>query len=168
MSNFVHLHLHSMYSLLDGACRLKETVSRAAELGQKAVAVTDHGVMYGTVDLYNEAKKAGINSRIINGKTALVRKIDLDFIDEMGRTNLVRMQQGLAPLDSTGIPYELHHIGQDVDSTLAILTREEHRLAGNSKIWHEFGTGSDVHTAGNNWDTQRKLFWQSFAKLAGG
>ena len=60
MSNFVHLHLHSMYSLLDGACRLKETVSRAAELGQKAVAVTDHGVMYGTVDFYNEAKKAGI------------------------------------------------------------------------------------------------------------
>ena len=58
MSNFVHLHLHSMYSLLDGACRLKETVSRAAELGQKAVAVTDHGVMYGAVDFYNETSPA--------------------------------------------------------------------------------------------------------------
>ncbi|MBP1592557.1 MAG: DNA polymerase III subunit alpha, partial [Oscillospiraceae bacterium] len=60
MSNFVHLHLHSMYSLLDGACRISELVKRASELGQKAVAVTDHGVMYGTVDFYSEAKKAGI------------------------------------------------------------------------------------------------------------
>ena len=60
MDNFVHLHLHSMYSLLDGACRIGEIVKRASELGQKAVAVTDHGVMYGTVDFYNEARKAGI------------------------------------------------------------------------------------------------------------
>ena len=47
MSNFVHLHLHSEYSLLDGACRIKDIVKRAAELGQDAVAITDHGVMYG-------------------------------------------------------------------------------------------------------------------------
>ena len=49
-----------MYSLLDGACRINELVKRASALGQKAVAVTDHGVMYGTVDFYSEAKKAGI------------------------------------------------------------------------------------------------------------
>lgn len=60
MSNFVHLHLHSEYSLLDGACRIKEIISKASELGQKAVAVTDHGVMYGAVDFYNEAVKSGI------------------------------------------------------------------------------------------------------------
>ncbi|MDO5558250.1 MAG: DNA polymerase III subunit alpha [Oscillospiraceae bacterium] len=58
--NFVHLHLHSEYSLLDGACRIKELVSMAKELGQKAVAVTDHGVMYAAVEFYNEAKKQGI------------------------------------------------------------------------------------------------------------
>lgn len=101
-------------------------------------------------------------------KIILLCDIDLNYIDEMGRTNLVRMQQVLAPLDSTGIPYDLHHIGQKVDSTLAILTRKENRLAGNNKIWHFFVTGSDVHTAGNNWDAQRKIFWQSFAKMTGG
>lgn len=57
---FVHLHLHSEYSLLDGACRIGRLVSRAKELGQTAVAVTDHGCMYAAVDFYNEAVKQGI------------------------------------------------------------------------------------------------------------
>ncbi len=57
---FVHLHVHSEYSLLDGACRLKGLVARVKELGQTAVAVTDHGVMYGTIQFYKEAKAAGI------------------------------------------------------------------------------------------------------------
>lgn len=57
---FVHLHLHSEYSLLDGACRLEQLVSRAKELGQTAVAVTDHGCMYAAVDFYNEAVSQGI------------------------------------------------------------------------------------------------------------
>ncbi len=60
MPDFVHLHLHSEYSLLDGACRIGGIVARAKELGQKAVAVTDHGVMYGAVDFYKEAKRQGI------------------------------------------------------------------------------------------------------------
>lgn len=57
---FAHLHLHSEYSLLDGACRLEPLVKRAAELDMPAVAVTDHGVMYGTVDFYKAARQAGI------------------------------------------------------------------------------------------------------------
>ncbi len=58
--SFVHLHLHSEYSLLDGACRIKQLVSRAKELGQSAVAVTDHGNMYAAVEFYNEAVAQGI------------------------------------------------------------------------------------------------------------
>ncbi len=58
---FAHLHVHSEYSLLDGACRIEGIISRAAALGQSAVAITDHGVMYGVVDFYNAAKKAGIH-----------------------------------------------------------------------------------------------------------
>lgn len=58
--SFVHLHLHSEYSLLDGACRIKQLVSRAKELGQSAVAVTDHGNMYAAVEFYNEAVSQGI------------------------------------------------------------------------------------------------------------
>lgn len=59
-SGFVHLHNHSEYSLLDGACRVKGLVGRAAELGMPAVAITDHGVLYGVIDFYREAKKQGI------------------------------------------------------------------------------------------------------------
>lgn len=153
---------------LHGATTNGLTMNQVAQIQKESKIPLDVIKELKTMEQYDVLKKAGITSRLINGKTALVRDIDLNFIDEMGRTNLVRMQQGLAPLDSTGVPYELHHIGQEVDSTLAILTREEHRLAGNSKIWHEFGTGSDVHAAGNNWDAQRKLFWQAFAKLVGG
>ena len=153
---------------LKGATSGGLTMNQVAQIQKESKYPLDVIKGLKSMEQYDILKEAGITSRLINGKTALVRNIDLNFVDEMGRTNLVRMQQGLAPLDSTGVPYELHHIGQEVDSTLAILTREEHRLAGNSKIWHEFGTGSDVHTAGNNWDAQRKLFWQSFAKLAGG
>lgn len=57
---FVHLHFHSEFSLLDGANRIDKSVERAAELGMPALALTDHGVMYGAVDFYKKAKKAGI------------------------------------------------------------------------------------------------------------
>ena len=58
--SFVHLHLHTEYSLLDGACRIEQTVKQAKKLGQTAVAITDHGVMYGVVDFYKAAKKEGM------------------------------------------------------------------------------------------------------------
>ena len=58
--SFVHLHVHTEYSLLDGACRITELIARVKELGQTAVAVTDHGNMYAAVDFWREAKKAGI------------------------------------------------------------------------------------------------------------
>ena len=61
MSGFAHLHVHSEYSLLDGACRIEGLVERARELGQTAVAITDHGVMYGVVDFYKAAEKAGVH-----------------------------------------------------------------------------------------------------------
>ncbi len=57
---FVHLHLHSEYSLLDGACRINDIMKRVKSLGQKAVAITDHGVMYGVLDFYNSALENGI------------------------------------------------------------------------------------------------------------
>ena len=60
MSNFTHLHLHTEYSLLDGACRIKDVIDRAVELGQTSIAVTDHGVMYGAIDFYKYAKSKNI------------------------------------------------------------------------------------------------------------
>ena len=58
--SFVHLHVHSEYSLLDGACRISSMMDRVKELGQTAIALTDHGVMYGCIDFYKTAKAAGI------------------------------------------------------------------------------------------------------------
>lgn len=60
MGGFTHLHLHTEYSLLDGACRLDNVIDRAIELGQDSLAITDHGVMYGVVDFYKKAKAKGI------------------------------------------------------------------------------------------------------------
>ncbi len=58
--SFVHLHVHTEYSLLDGACRIAGMMDRVKELGQDAIAITDHGVMYGCIDFYKAAKAAGI------------------------------------------------------------------------------------------------------------
>ena len=58
--SFVHLHVHTEYSLLDGACRIDRMMDRVKELGQTAIAITDHGVMYGCIDFYKAAKAAGI------------------------------------------------------------------------------------------------------------
>ena len=58
--SFVHLHVHTEYSLLDGSNKIKEYVSRVKELGMNAAAITDHGVMYGVIDFYRAAKAAGI------------------------------------------------------------------------------------------------------------
>lgn len=60
MTPFVHLHVHTQYSLLDGAARIDELVARAKALGQDALAVTDHGVMYGVIDFYKACRKAGV------------------------------------------------------------------------------------------------------------
>jgi len=76
-NNFVHLHVHSEYSLLDGACRIDELVKKTAELGQKAVAVTDHGVMYGAIDFYRSAKEAGIKP-IIGCEVYVARRTRFD------------------------------------------------------------------------------------------
>ena len=60
MSGFTHLHVHTQYSLLDGAIRVKDLYARTKELGMDTVAVTDHGNMFGAIDLYTEAKAAGV------------------------------------------------------------------------------------------------------------
>jgi DNA polymerase-3 subunit alpha len=59
-SNFVHLHVHSQYSLLDGACRIQDLVNKAAAYDMPAVAITDHGNIFGTIEFYKAATKAGI------------------------------------------------------------------------------------------------------------
>src|SRR5919202_3479954 len=57
---FVHLHVHTHYSLLDGACRCSDLVKRTKSLGMHSIAISDHGCMFGVIEFYNEAKKEGI------------------------------------------------------------------------------------------------------------
>jgi DNA polymerase-3 subunit alpha len=71
--SFVHLHVHSEYSLLDGLARIPKLVARAKELGQPALALTDHGAMYGVIEFYTAAKKAGLKP-IIGIETYLARR----------------------------------------------------------------------------------------------
>ena len=99
---------------------------------------------------------------MVGDKSALIKSdIDLFKVDSKGRTNLERMKQGLAPQDSKGISYELHHVGQKKDGTLAILTQEEH----DNPAIHGFLERTEAHAAGNNWDTERQAFWRAFAAL---
>ena len=60
MSNFTHLHVHTQYSILDGAAKIKQLIDKAISMEMKALAITDHGNMYGTLEFFNEAKKRGI------------------------------------------------------------------------------------------------------------
>jgi len=90
MNDFVHLHLHSEYSLLDGACRISEIPKRAAECGHSAVAITDHGVMYGAVGFYSACVKEGIKP-IIGCEVYVTTKsrFDKQGSGESGNNHLV-------------------------------------------------------------------------------
>ncbi|MBP3337287.1 MAG: DNA polymerase III subunit alpha [Clostridia bacterium] len=81
--SFVHLHIHTEFSFLDGACRIPALISRAKELGQTAIAITDHGGMYGIVDFYKEAINAGIKP-IIGCEVYTAARSMYDKTHEMG------------------------------------------------------------------------------------
>ncbi|MBO4910135.1 MAG: HNH/ENDO VII family nuclease [Lachnospiraceae bacterium] len=111
------------------------------------------------MDEYKVFKEAGLKAYMINGKTALIRNIDLTIKDEFGRTNLERMKLGLAALDANGKPYELHHIGQEAKGALAILTQAEH----DNAVLHGFKEISEIDRAA--FDTVRKQFWKEMANV---
>lgn len=85
--------------------------------------------------------------------------IDLTKVDAYGRTNLERMKLGLSALDDAGNSYELHHIGQEADVTLAILTAEEH----DNVVLHGFTEISKIDR--NAFAVQRNHFWKCMAEI---
>ena len=84
MSGFVHLHLHTEYSLLDGACRINRLMQHLNQIGQTAVAITDHGVMYGAIDFYRAAKKHGIKP-IIGCEVYVAPRTRFNKVHELDR-----------------------------------------------------------------------------------
>ena len=153
---------------LKGATLNGLTMNEAALIQKQSGYPLDVIKQFSSMEQYQICQAAGLSPHMVNGNIALIRNIDLNFVDDMGRTNLQRMQQGLAALDPTGQAYELHHIGQHANSTLAILTKAEHMQGGNNKIWHVLGEATEVHGAGNTWDLQRQQFWKQLAKMMTG
>ena len=114
-----------------------------------------------SMDEYLVYKKAGLKPVMVNGRVALVQNIDLNYVSQLPDgtevTNLVRMQKGYAPLDpATGKAYQLHHIGQKADGTLAVLTEAQHQ--GNSAILNIAEKASEIDRPG--FGNTRKEFWQ--------
>ena len=113
-----------------------------------------------SMEEYEALKVAGAKPVMINGQTALLRgDINPDLVDEFGRTNLVRMQSGLSPLDAAGKPIELHHIGQSADATLITLTQAEH----DNQALHGFKMVSEIDRT--EIASIRSKFWKSVANL---
>ena len=149
---------------LKGATINGLTMNQAAMIQKQSGYPLDVIKGFASMEHYDICRNAGLSPQMVNGKTALVRSVDPDFVDELGRTNLQRMQQGLAALDpTTGQAYQLHHIGQNPNSTLAILTEAEHMQGGNNLIWHELEGASRIDRVA--FKTQRESFWKSFAEI---
>ncbi|MFL9925039.1 HNH/ENDO VII family nuclease [Herbaspirillum lusitanum] len=107
--------------------------------------------------------KAPLEGGQVNGKDALLRTdIDPDAKDDRGRTNVERMQKGLAPLDSKGEPLQLHHIGQENTAPLAELTRDEHCRNGNDSILHDKKRESTIDRM--EFGDERAAHWQARAE----
>lgn len=120
-----------------------------------------------SMDEYAVYQEAGLKTALVNGRTALVQDIDLEYVSTLSDgtklTNLQRMQKGMKPLDpATGKAYELHHVGQKNDGVLAVLTQGQHRGEGNfaklHKIWNDSGVDH-----GTDWNKTVSDFWRSYA-----
>ena len=145
---------------LHGATLNGLTMNQAAAIQKESKYPLSVIKQFHSTEEYEVFKAAHLKSQMVNGKLALVRSdIDLKLVDEMGRTNLARMQKGLAPLDSYGNAFELHHIGQEMDATLAILTSAEH----DSAALHGFTAVSKIDRPA--FKPVREAFWRTMARL---
>ena len=150
---------------LYGAARQTNfTMNEYARIQQETGFPLDVIKEFHTMEEYQVFKDANLQSTMVGNKSALIKTdIDLYRLDAKGRTNLERMRQGLAPQDPNGISYELHHVGQRKDGTLAILSQAEH----DNPAIHGFLERTEAHAAGTNWDAERQAFWKAFAALFG-
>lgn len=155
---------------LYGATRLGKTIKNGLTMNQVALIQKESKYplniikQFHTYDEYLVFKNAGLESRMINGQLALVRSdINLTQIDEFGKTNLERMLNGHAPLDSSGKAFELHHIGQKNNGSLAILTSKEHDLAA----LHGFVSKSEIDR-GAFYATRKPVFWKTMGIMLSG
>lgn len=138
------------------------TMNQYAQIQQETGYPLDVIKQFHTMDEYQAFRHANLKPAPVGNKTALIKTdIDLTRVDAKGRTNLERMKQGLAPQDSNGVSYELHHVGQKKDGTLAIMSQAEH----DNPAIHGFLQKTEAHAEGTNWNAERQTFWKAFAEL---
>lgn len=134
---------------------------------QKELKYSPEVIKYiGSEKEYEVYKNAGNFEQVVNGKKALIQKIDLQYKSKYKGemiTNYERIKKyGLAPLDNTGASYEIHHMGQESNSTYAILTKVQHQK--NTAILHPNRNNSKVKH-GYEWEKAKKEFWKSYAEI---
>lgn len=147
---------------LKGAARNGLTMNQAAMIQKDSKLPLDLIKSFHSVEEYNVYKNSSLQLMKVDGKNALVQQIDWDFVGDLedGRTNAQRVLDGLSPLDKSGRPYEVHHVGQKQNSPLAILTSDEHK--SNYKAIHKNTgqTSSDIDR--NVFSKERREFWKEF------
>lgn len=152
---------------LKGATLSGLTMNEAARLQRETKWPLDAiKSIHSTAEAEIYKKSNLIPTQLSDGSWALLRQIDWSYADPYGRTNVQRVAAGLAPLDTSGLSYELHHIGMKADSPLAILTNAEHHSSGNFSILHYLDEGKDITEAA--WAAQKKEFWNGVLKMAQG
>ena len=96
MRNFVHLHVHTEYSLLDGSARITELIDEVKSMGMEAIAITDHGGMFGVIDFYKYAKKQGVKPIIgCEVYTASRTMVDKDPVKDKNQGHLVLLAKNM-------------------------------------------------------------------------
>lgn len=154
----------SEFSALKGATLNGLSMNEAAIIQKESSMPLSIIKEFHSVDEYNVYKEAGLFNKMVGNRSALIRNIDWNRKDGFGNTNLERMLKGNPPLDSNGLAYELHHVGQKNDSIFAILTQSEHRGEGNFRILHDVLRGSEVDH-GAVFSTAKTDFWKNLAEI---
>lgn len=150
---------------LQGSASNGLNTSESAKVQQESTLPLEFIKNFHSMEEYQVYQNAGLVCQKVNGQWAYVRDIDWDFLDDEGRTNAQRVQEGLSPLDSEGVSYELHHIGQRTDSPLAILTSREHEENFAALHANTGETQGEQPSQGSEWTQQRRDFWKALLAM---
>lgn len=151
-------------ALYGAAKQTRFTMNQYAKIQKESGYPLDVIKQFHSMKEYEVFRDANLKPAMVGNKSVLIKTdIDLTRLDSKGRTNLQRMREGLAPKDSNGVSYELHHIGQKKDGTLAILSQSEH----DNPAIHGFLERTEAHAPGTDWDSERRKIWKAFAAMVG-
>lgn len=145
---------------LKGATLNGLTMNEAAAIQRESKYPLDLIKQFHSVEEYNVFKNAKLKPMVIEGKSLLVRSdINMKLKDKLGNTNLERMKLGKPAIDKNGKSYELHHVGQKADGTLAILSQAEH----DNAVLHGFEKKSQIDRT--VFEREKRKIWKSIAKM---